>query len=152
MLTGDAKDVDAAKKGEILFYREPELPAGAYQFETIVVRRHQPRRASARVSTVVVAGPESPRLRMSSLVLVARTEQSPDGAAAKADRHPPFYYGDTLLYPNVGEPLVHGQGRGRSRSTSSSIPCPAAAPARRASRCSRNALPERIVGGRHPRW
>src|SRR5262249_21398554 len=28
LLTGDAKDVEAAKKGEILFYREPDLPPG----------------------------------------------------------------------------------------------------------------------------
>ena len=36
LLTGDAKDVEAAKKGEILFYREAELPPGVYTMETIV--------------------------------------------------------------------------------------------------------------------
>jgi VWFA-related protein len=108
VLTGDAKDIEAAKKGEILFYREPELPSGAYQFETIVYDAIA-EKASARVSTVVVPGPDSPRLRMSSLVLVSRTEQTPGRAAQKPDRTPPFYYGDTLLYPNVGEPLVRGR-------------------------------------------
>jgi VWFA-related protein len=108
VLTGDAKDVDGAKKGEILFYREPELSGGAYQFETIVYDAIA-EKASARVSTVVVPGPDSPKLRMSSLVLVARSEQTPGRAAAKADRTPPFYYGDMLLYPNVGEPFVRGR-------------------------------------------
>jgi VWFA-related protein len=108
VLTGDAKDLDAAKRGEILFYREPELASGAYQFETIVYDAIA-EKASARISTVVVPGPESPRMRMSSLVLVARTEQTPNQSAAKQERTAPFYYGDTLLYPNVGEPLVRGR-------------------------------------------
>jgi VWFA-related protein len=108
VLTGDAKDLDAAKKGEILFYREPELASGAYTFETIVYDAIA-EKASARISTVVVPGPDSPRLRMSSLVLVARTEQTQASAAAKPEQTPPFYYGDTLLYPNVGEPLVRGR-------------------------------------------
>ena len=39
LLTGEAKDLEAAKRGEILFYREPDLPPGVYTMETIVVRR-----------------------------------------------------------------------------------------------------------------
>jgi VWFA-related protein len=110
VLTGDSKDLEAAKKGEILFYRELELPSGAYQFETIVYDALS-EKASARISTVAVPGLDAPRLRMSSLVLVSRTEQTPKAAApANPDRTPPpFYYGDLLLYPNVGEPLVKGK-------------------------------------------
>jgi hypothetical protein len=42
---------------------------------------------------------------------VSRTEKTPPPTttAAKAERTAPFYYGDTLLYPNVGEPLVRGR-------------------------------------------
>lgn len=108
VLTGDSKDLEAAKKGEILFYREPELPPGAYQVETIVYDAVA-EKGSARISTVIVPGPDSPRLRMSSLVLVSRTEQTPGAATQKAERTPPFYYGDTLLYPNVGEPFQRGR-------------------------------------------
>lgn len=108
VLTGDAKDLDAAKKGEILFYREAELSSGAYEVETIVYDSIA-EKGSARVATVVVPGPASPRLRMSSLVLVSRTEQTPASAVSKNDRRAPFYYGDTLLYPNVGEPLRRGK-------------------------------------------
>ena len=42
---------------------------------------------------------------MSSLVLVARTEQTKGEAPAPQTKKPPFYYGDMLLYPNVGEPI-----------------------------------------------
>jgi VWFA-related protein len=108
VLTGDAKDLDAAKKGEILFYREAELPSGAFEVETMVYDSIA-EKGSARVSTVVVPGPESPRLRMSSLVLVSRTEQTTDRTSTKENRRAPFYYGDTLLYPNVGEPLQRGK-------------------------------------------
>jgi VWFA-related protein len=108
VLTGDSKDLDAAKKGEILFYREAELSSGAYEVETIVYDSIA-EKGSARVATVIVPGPGSPRLRMSSLVLVSRTEQTDAPSASKNGRRAPFYYGDTLLYPNVGEPLRRGK-------------------------------------------
>ena len=70
---------------------------------------------------------------MSSLVLVARTEQTPKPAAQKTERAPhPFYYGDMLLYPNVGEPLVRGKDDALSFYFIV-YPCPAGARARRAS-------------------
>ena len=47
VLTGDAKELDAAKKGEILFYREPELSPGAYQFERSSTTRSARKRAHA---------------------------------------------------------------------------------------------------------
>lgn len=103
VLAGDAKDADAARAGEILFYREAELDPGAYQVESLVYDAVA-EKGSGRVSTVIVPGPEAPKLRMSSLVLVSRTEQTP-GAAPQGSKVPPFYYGDTLLYPNLGEPL-----------------------------------------------
>jgi VWFA-related protein len=109
LLNGDARDVDSARTGEILFYREPELAPGAYSFESLVYDALA-EQASARVMTVVVPGPPSPRLRMSSLVLVSRTEQtagSPSDASAQ-QRTAPFYYGNMLLYPNVGQPLKQG--------------------------------------------
>ena len=66
MLTGDAKDLEAARKGEVLFYRESLLSAGAYQVETMVYDAIA-EKGSARVSTVIVPGPDSPRLKMDGL-------------------------------------------------------------------------------------
>src|SRR6185295_1350280 len=64
VLAGEAKDLEAAKKGEILFYREADLPAGVYSMETIVFDAIG-QRGSARLSTLTVAAPES-ALAMSS--------------------------------------------------------------------------------------
>jgi VWFA-related protein len=105
LLTGDAKDLDAARKGEILFYREPELAPGLYQLESIVYDGHAGQ-GSARVSTLTVPAAAAAHLRMSSLLVVTRTEQVPGANAVNA----PLYYGDLLLYPNLGEPLARGDG------------------------------------------
>ena len=73
-LSGEMKDLDAARKGTILFYREPELPPGVYTLETVVldvVSGH----GSARVSTITVDPAPPAALGMSSLVMVDRLEQ-----------------------------------------------------------------------------
>ncbi len=101
ILTGTDKDLDAAKEGEILFYRQADLPPGVYRLEAIVYDALA-ERGSARLSTITVPAASRSRLAASSLVLVRRAEQVPP-----AERAPnlPFYYGDRLLYPNAGEPF-----------------------------------------------
>jgi len=106
VLTGEDTQVEAAKKGEILFYRQPDLPAGLYTVESIVLDAVG-NRASARVSTLTVPDAGTPGLGMSSLVIVSRVEDT--GEAARADAHSaPFYVGSQLLYPNVGEAVKKG--------------------------------------------
>ena len=75
ILSGDVRDLEAAKKGEILFYREPELAPGVYTMEAIVFDPAA-RRGSARVSTLTVPAAEPAALGMSSLVLVSRAEET----------------------------------------------------------------------------
>jgi VWFA-related protein len=104
VLTGDARELEAAKKGEIIFYREPELDPGVYQIESMVYDAVA-EKGSARVSTLTVPKPDASHMRMSSLVLVDRTEQTPAQTGQPAHKNPPFYYGDLLLYPNLGEPV-----------------------------------------------
>ena len=102
ILTGDAKDLEAAKNGEILFYREIDLEPGLYTMESIVYDAAA-RQGSARVATLTVPAAEHGQLGVSSLLLVNRAEetneQPPSGASA------PLYVGRTLLYPNLGEPI-----------------------------------------------
>jgi VWFA-related protein len=107
LLTGDAKDVDAAKKGDILFYREPDLQPGVYTVESIVFDAAA-NRGSARIATLTVPklAPES--LGMSSLVLVGRTEELGPKDTPGAS---PLSVGKTLLYPNLGEPIVNSASR-----------------------------------------
>jgi VWFA-related protein len=102
LLTGEAKDLEAAKQGEILFYREVDLPAGLYGLEAIVFDATTGD-GSARAATLTVSPPAS-GVGMSSLVLVNRVEEVADPPATR-DGSPPLYVGNRLLYPNLGEPI-----------------------------------------------
>jgi hypothetical protein len=102
MFSGDAKDVEAAKNGEILFYREADLPPGVYTIESIVFDGNA-QQGSARMTTVTVPRRAAEELGISSLVLVDRVEQVSD--APNTEPAPPLYVGRTLLYPNLGEPV-----------------------------------------------
>ncbi len=112
VLSGDLKDVDAARKGEILFYRELDVPPGIYTIESIVFDAIAGT-GSARIATLTVPAVEGARLAMSSLVLVKRVEELSD-APARKEGTAPLYVGKRLLYPNVGEPI--------SRSTTHELP------------------------------
>ncbi len=101
LLSGRLEELDAAKAGEILFYRQPELLPGAYSVETMVYDARS-KRSSARISTVTVPGPESRHARVSSVVIVRRAETVKPGD--RDDRNP-LYVGDLLLYPDVGVPV-----------------------------------------------
>ncbi len=107
LLTGDAKDVEAAKKGDILFYREPDLQPGVYTVETIVFDAAA-NRGSARIATLTVPrlAPSAPG--MSSLVLIDRIEEL--GAADRPGASP-LSVGRTLLYPNLGQPISNAPSR-----------------------------------------
>jgi hypothetical protein len=106
LLTGAAKDVGVARDGDILFYRQPELQPGVYNLET-VVQDVLAQRASARLSTLTVPRSSPDHVPASTLVVVQRIER-----ITSADRSDlPFHYGDTLLYPNAGDPLRLGRDR-----------------------------------------
>ena len=107
LLTGDAKDVEAAKQGEILFYREPDLAPGVYSIESIVFDATA-NRGSARIATLTVPEVAASAPGMSSLVLVNRVEELGTAAAPGTS---PLTVGSTLLYPNLGEPIVNAPGR-----------------------------------------
>jgi len=104
VLTGEAKDVGAAKNGEILFYRDPDLAPGVYTMETIVFDA-MARQGSARVTTLSVPGPGPSAMAMSSLVLVSRIDQVSDPPTGAASGAAPLYVGNRLFYPNLGEPI-----------------------------------------------
>jgi len=103
VLAGAAKDVDAARNGEILFYRDADLAPGVYTVETIVFDAAA-NHASARLATLTVPAPERSGQAMSSLVLVKRVEAIKVGTPG-VDASGPLYVGGKLLYPNLGEPF-----------------------------------------------
>jgi hypothetical protein len=85
----------------VIFYREPELPAGVYTMET-VVHDAPSGKSSVRLSTVEVPETDAGRLRMSSLVLVNRGEKVPEKDRRTAN---PLLVKDVVLFPNLGEPV-----------------------------------------------
>jgi VWFA-related protein len=106
-LSGRLEELAAARRGDILFYREPTLPPGVYTVEA-VVHDGVSNRASARVSTLEVPQPLDDRGGLSSIVLVRRTERVGAG-----DQRPgsPLVVGDLLFYPNAGEPVSRVEDR-----------------------------------------
>jgi len=103
LLAGEARDSDAARQGEILFYREVDLPPGVYSVESVVFDAPSAQ-ASARVATLTVPDPERSRLGMSSLMIVNRIEEVTDRPAPDSMAGP-LYVGRKLLYPNLGTPI-----------------------------------------------
>jgi VWFA-related protein len=109
IVSGDAKHLDAAKSGTILFYREADLAPGVYTMEALVFDAAA-QRGSARVWTLTVPEREPAGLSMSSLVLVARAEEVTSATASDLSAAGPLYVGRTLLYPNLGEPIRRSPG------------------------------------------
>jgi VWFA-related protein len=102
-LSGPIDQIEGAKRGEILFYRDSELPSGVYSMETIVYDALSGK-SSARFSTVEVPTYPEGTLRVSGLVQIKRGEKI---KLSEKDRPAsnPFLVNDTLLYPNLGDPV-----------------------------------------------
>ena len=98
---GPIADLERARQGEVIFYREPELPSGVYTMETIVYDAPSAK-SSVRFSTVEVPKVDPAALRMSSLMIVRRGEKVPE-KDRRAEN--PFLVNDTVLYPSLGEPI-----------------------------------------------
>lgn len=103
-ITGPLNALERAKQGDVIFYREPELPAGVYSMETVVYDAPSGK-SSVRLATVEVPTASDGTLRMSSLVLVKRGEKVPE-KDRRADS--PLLVNDVVLYPNLGEPVSKG--------------------------------------------
>jgi VWFA-related protein len=100
-VSGPADKVDAAKRAEILFYREAQLPPGQYSLEVIAYDQASGR-GSLKGAAVEVPSASGSTLRLSSLALLQRAEKLSD-ADKKVDN--PFHFGEVLVYPNMGRPL-----------------------------------------------
>ena len=91
----------ANARAEVLFFRQPTLPPGSYTLE-YVVHDALGQRAGAGTMPITVQDKRTGPPQVSSLLIVQRTERVP---ASGRDAGNPLYYGDLLLYPNVGETI-----------------------------------------------
>lgn len=102
VLAGALDKLEAARQGNVLFYREIELKPGEYTVETIVHDALGDKAGTHQAALEVPAAVDDARLRLSSVVIVKRAEQLKSGEQKNVN---PFHYGEMLLYPNTGEAL-----------------------------------------------
>jgi VWFA-related protein len=100
-LSASASNLEAAQKGNILFYREASLRPGRYSIEAVGYDALS-KKASVKTASLVVPATADGKLSLSSIILVKNAEKV--GADEQKDANP-LYFGDTILYPRMGEPL-----------------------------------------------
>jgi hypothetical protein len=100
-LTGATKDLEAAKQGNVLFYRETQLPPGKYRVQVIA---HDATTGEANVSEtpLEIVSADETKPRLSSVAVLKRAERLTPGEQQQ-DR--PLRFGELLVYPNFGEKI-----------------------------------------------
>ena len=100
-LTGSLDTLDSAKKGDVLFYRETQLPAGAYTVD-LIAYDGPTAKSSVRKTTLEIPVVDETRPRLSSVAVLSRAERL---RPEEQKREQPFHFGELLVYPNLGEPV-----------------------------------------------
>jgi hypothetical protein len=109
LLSGPLDQIEAAKRGNILFYRETDLEPGRYAVDSIAYDATN-NRSSVNHHELTVPDSDQTKLRISNLVVVAKAQK-----VSAADSQPnPFRVGELMLFPNLGEPLHKASSKGLS--------------------------------------
>lgn len=104
-LTVASDKLEAARQGDVLYFQETDLAPGQYRLEA-VVWDDLAKKASVHSMPVEVPVAGEQQLRLSSLMLVQRVDKL---SPSEQGRDNPLYFGETILYPNMGEPLRKSQ-------------------------------------------
>jgi len=100
-LSGPLERQEAAKKGDVLFYRETQLTPGSYTVE-VIAYDGATGKASVRTSRLDVPATDDSKPRLSSVAVLKRAERL---SADEQKKDQPFHFGELLVYPNLGEAL-----------------------------------------------
>jgi VWFA-related protein len=101
-LSGPLDRLDAAKKGDVLFYREAQLSAGNYTVELIAYDAATSK-VSLRKTALQIPSIDETKPRLSSVAILRRAERlTPE----EQKRNQPLQFGELLVYPNLGEPVL----------------------------------------------
>jgi hypothetical protein len=101
LLSVPPRSLEAARSGDVLFYKETDLPPGRHLLEA-VAHDSLSERASVHRGRVEVQRTAQRDLRLSSVALLQRVEELPPEERSNGN---PFVYGPTMLYPNLGAPF-----------------------------------------------
>ncbi len=123
-LVGPIGQLETAKRSEILFYREPELGPGVYTLEAVAYDAIA-QKGSVRLATIEVPRADAGALQMSTLMIVRRSERL---SADERNAANPLFFGDVVVYPNLGEPLRKGTDKEVGFAATIYPPAGAAAP------------------------
>ena len=100
-LNGPISDLDKAKKGNVLFYREAQLPPGKYRVQLIAYDASTGG-VSVNATPLEIGTSDETKPRLSSVAVLKRAERlTPE----EQKRDQPLRFGELLVYPNLGEPI-----------------------------------------------
>ena len=106
-LTGTIDQLESARKEQLLFYRETQLPAGSYTVEMIAYDEPTGK-TSIRESSLDIAALDETRPRLSSVSVLKRAERlTPE----EQKRDQPFHFSELIVYPNLGEGISKKAGQ-----------------------------------------
>ena len=101
-LSGPVQELESARKGDLLFYREVELPAGKFTVDLIAYDALS-KAVNVSSRTLEVPAADESKPRVSSVSILKRAERL---SAEEQKRDQPFHFGELLVYPNLGEPII----------------------------------------------
>ena len=100
-LTGSSQDLEAAKKGNVLFYKETQLPVGKYRVQVIAYDTATGQANVSATSLEIVTEDET-KPRLSSVAVLKRAERL---TVQEQQQERPLRFGELLVYPNLGEKI-----------------------------------------------
>jgi hypothetical protein len=101
-LSGPLDQLGDAKKGDVLFYRETQLLPGKYTVEFIAYDAADGK-VNLKQTVVEIPNGDETKPRLSSIAVLRRAERL---TAEEQKRDQPFHFGELVVYPNLGEPVV----------------------------------------------
>jgi VWFA-related protein len=100
-LSGALDTLDAAKKGDVLFYRETQLRPGVYSVD-LIAYDGPTRKSSLRKTSLEIPILDETKPRLSGVSILSRAERL---RPEEQKKEQPFHFGELLVYPNLGEPV-----------------------------------------------
>ncbi len=100
-LTGATQDLEAARKGNVLFYKETTLPPGKYRVQ-VIAYDSLTNQANVSETPLEIFSTNESKPRLSSVAVLKRAERLTPG---EQQTERPLRFGELLVYPSLGEKI-----------------------------------------------